>query len=313
MAGLYFVLVMERIRNYYYNKLTHDYKIVVKTLYKQLLQFNNVIEVKGAYSDLYSVFECLKYTFPELFYVDLYNIEYKVYINKTKIKFRFLYSKDEIDSCNIKINNIIAKININEPESKIVSRIYNTIISHVTYDSKDLVTTKSSNHDIYGAIMYRESVCEGMSLLFLHICNKVGIDCTVVTGNTSGPHMWNVVRIETVLVNIDIVMGISCLKNGIKYGGFNLPNYLMKGYQFDNLIDCCSLECNPYFYNDMVYENLGDLSNKIKYFLNKMNRVVLMYIGKEKLTIDDIVNGLGSFNYNIRFVLYNIYLIVEKE
>ena len=63
----------------------------------------------------------------------------------------------------------------------------------------------------------------------------------------------------------------------------------------------------------MVYENLGDLSNKIKYFLNKMNRVVLMYIGKEKLTIDDIVKGLGFFNYNIKFVLYDIYLIVEKE
>ena len=65
MAGLYFVLVMERIRNYYYNKLTHDYKIVVKTIYKQLLQFNNVIEVNGAYSDLYAVFECLLLTYVE--------------------------------------------------------------------------------------------------------------------------------------------------------------------------------------------------------------------------------------------------------
>ena len=85
MAGLYFAYTMERIRNYYYNKLSHDYKIIVKTLYKQLLQYNNIIEVKGAYSDLYSVFECLKYTFPELFYVDFYNIEYKIYLNKTKL------------------------------------------------------------------------------------------------------------------------------------------------------------------------------------------------------------------------------------
>ena len=249
MAGLYFVYTMERIRNYYYNKLSHDYKIIVKTLYKQLLQYNNIIEVKGAYSDLYSVFECLKYTFPELFYVDFYNIEYKIYLNKTKIKFKFLYSKDEIDLCNKKINNIISRIDINESESKIVSRIFNTIISHVTYDSKDLMDAKTSNHDIYGAIMYRESVCEGMSLLFLHICNKIGIDCTVVTGDTSGPHMWNIVRIDGVLVNLDIVMGLSCLKNGIKYGGFNLPNNLMKGYKFNNQIICDSLVHNPYYYN----------------------------------------------------------------
>ena len=58
-------------------------------------------------------------------------------------------------------------------------------------------------YSAYGALVDKKSVCEGYAEAFKLLCDKVGIDCIVVTGmslpdsdNTLEAHMWNLVRMD---------------------------------------------------------------------------------------------------------------------
>ena len=62
----------------------------------------------------------------------------------------------------------------------------------------------------------------------------------------------------------------------------------------------------------MYFRDLGELTNKINQFLDKMDRVIFMNISNVKYNINSLVNGLDRVYFNVRFVLYDIYLVVEK-
>lgn len=56
-------------------------------------------------------------------------------------------------------------------------------------------------HNVYGALVAREAVCEGYAKALKLLCDRYGIPCMVITGNAvtsdgAGPHAWNAVRME---------------------------------------------------------------------------------------------------------------------
>ena len=68
--------------------------------------------------------------------------------------------------------------------------------TYVTYEEGALYC-----YSAYGALVNRQSVCEGYAEAFKLLCDLNGIDCIIVTGNSetptsSGAHMWNYVRMD---------------------------------------------------------------------------------------------------------------------
>ncbi len=71
-----------------------------------------------------------------------------------------------------------------------------------------------SNNEKYtwrldGPIVYKKSVCEGYSKAFSYLCQSVGIECLLVSGIgttslSSGPHMWNMVKVDGKWYHIDV-------------------------------------------------------------------------------------------------------------
>lgn len=60
-----------------------------------------------------------------------------------------------------------------------------------------------------GPIIYAKSVCEGYSKAFSYLCQSVGIECLCVSGTGyssigSGPHMWNMVKVNGSWYHIDL-------------------------------------------------------------------------------------------------------------
>lgn len=60
-------------------------------------------------------------------------------------------------------------------------------------------------HTVAGAALYNESVCEGISKLFLLACHIHKLPCIVISGRLSGRgHSWNMVETDAGLRHLDV-------------------------------------------------------------------------------------------------------------
>lgn len=91
--------------------------------------------------------------------------------------------------------------------------IYSSDTDKIKYISEWIKNKFTYSYDnmysVYDALNSNESVCSGYSSMFKAMCNKVGIQCDVVTGtanNTQGiyPHAWNKVILSGVDYYFDI-------------------------------------------------------------------------------------------------------------
>lgn len=89
--------------------------------------------------------------------------------------------------------------------------IHDYIAEWVTYDEKiaeadiDYDAAIPVDYTIYGAAVERSAVCEGYSKLFQYLCYNVGLNCTLIEGDSFDfLHMWNAVLIDGKWYQIDV-------------------------------------------------------------------------------------------------------------
>ena len=95
--------------------------------------------------------------------------------------------------------------------------------------------SQTNIYDIYGALVKKESVCEGYAKSFKYLMDSVEIPCVIVAGegtNSEGStenHAWNYVELDGKWYAIDctwddpIIIGGGKLSNSAKY------KYFLKG------------------------------------------------------------------------------------
>lgn len=85
------------------------------------------------------------------------------------------------------------------------------------------------NDSRYGSalsvFLYRESVCEGFSLAYATVLNRIGIPCGIAMGKSSlngkaCDHAWNIVRLGNNFYHTDVTWDI-CIKEGSDCDGFD--------------------------------------------------------------------------------------------
>lgn len=57
---------------------------------------------------------------------------------------------------------------------------------------------------IYGTLICKKALCEGYAKTFSYLCNRVGIENTIVVGKTTVDHMWNMVKLEGNWYHVDV-------------------------------------------------------------------------------------------------------------
>ena len=72
--------------------------------------------------------------------------------------------------------------------------VYEWIGENNTYDK--MFTYMSKNQSIYNVFMKNNAVCAGFAKASQVIFQNIGINSYTITGNTTGPHMWNVVELD---------------------------------------------------------------------------------------------------------------------
>ena len=123
------------------------------------------------------------------------------------ITFTFTYLTDasqeaEVDQA---VANLLKTLDLSgKTDYQKIKAIYDYICSNITYDYDNLYDDSYTlKHSSYAALINKKAVCQGYASLFYRLALEAGIDARVISGDSNGPHAWNIVKIEGSYYNLD--------------------------------------------------------------------------------------------------------------
>ncbi len=150
----------------------------------------------------------------------------------------WLYSKSERNKLEKEIKGdleaFLQMVDGNMTQYELELKAHDHLARLMTYDHAALKEpdTRFYAWSIIGAFKYRKAVCEGYSRALQLMCFMLDIDCTVVTGETSEPHMWNLVNIDDDWYHVDLTSNDT--DSNPYHFFFNVTTeYMLKGRSID--------------------------------------------------------------------------------
>lgn len=192
---------------YAYNTLTDDEKTLYASIVSAAYDFDMSVDVPDGISknDAFKVCLIVYNEEPQLFWLDS---GFTVNMNIVTLKYKT--SKSNISSMQEKINAnvspLLAKINAASSDYDKLKLMYDYVVLHNDFS----LDSSGYNPTIYNAFTSSgELQCAGYAKAIQYLCDKAGIDSTVVVGkNTSGDsHAWNVVKCNGKYYNLDATWG----------------------------------------------------------------------------------------------------------
>ena len=87
-----------------------------------------------------------------------------------------------------------------------IKMVHDTLVDNLTYD---LTTEKINTHNVYGALVERNSVCDGYAKAMKYLLDTLDVPCIIVTGvgknseEQTESHAWNYVKLNGQWYGID--------------------------------------------------------------------------------------------------------------
>lgn len=127
---------------------------------------------------------------------------YDVHITFT---FTYLSDADQEAQMDQAVADLLSSLNLSgKTDYQKIKAIYDYICSNITYDYDNLYDDSYTlKHSSYAALINKKAVCQGYASLFYRLALEAGIDARVISGDSSGPHAWNIVKIEGSYYNLD--------------------------------------------------------------------------------------------------------------
>lgn len=163
---------------------------------------------------------------PEI--VELLLINYETTPNNLKINLTYIDNNIFTEEINVlrmkKIINDLSRATIDMSDKEKIKYVYEWVHKNIKYDEND-----SNKSTVYNALIKKDANALGISKTVQIIFSNIGIESSIVVGNTSKQHTWNIVRYNDEYYYFD-----STIKENkkIKYNGLNNDNF--KEYKMDN-------------------------------------------------------------------------------
>ncbi len=187
-----------------------------------ILLDNAVYEMKDGYiklgqveeGDVSVAFEALRQDRPEYFWLPI-SYTLRTVGNEKQISFSddgkgWLYNRDgrkkyENDIKAV-LKNYLSTADVEATEYERELSAHDFLAEMIQYSQVSLNDYKkyASSWNIVGAFCEGKAVCEGYSRAMQVMCFMLGLDCSLVTGDTGEPHMWNTVKIDGDWYHLDL-------------------------------------------------------------------------------------------------------------
>jgi len=146
-------------------------------------------------------------------------------------------------------------------------------VNHTQYDVEnfDNSTIPPESYCAYGALVLGKGVCEAYSEAMKLIMDKLGIECTIVTGESQDQnHAWNIIKIDNEFYQLDVTWNDPVIDDGsntIRYDYFNITDSEMArdhSWETDSYPACTSTKHNYFYYNSLVVSSYDEFLNSVK-------------------------------------------------
>ena len=112
--------------------------------------------------------------------------------NEISVSIEKLYTNDEIDKINVKLNSIFIELGINDTISSAnIKKLHDYVIDNIKYDEEYKENNRESvSNKAYGALFNSVALCSGYTDTLALMLDKLHIPNFKVT---SSEHVWNVI------------------------------------------------------------------------------------------------------------------------
>ena len=200
--------------NVYYDLLNDTQKFYYK---KILLAIQNGVDEisfneKSIYKEYLSeTIDALLNDHPEIFWVESQTVEYvKELGTATKLDIKYNDLLKDKDKYTKEIESVVKDI---KSKTKSMSAIEKELYIHDYLIDKCSYKNNKYDQTIYSSLILGETVCAGYAKAFQYLCNKCGINTTMVTGSLINGdsslkdpenHGWNLVKIDNEWYAVDV-------------------------------------------------------------------------------------------------------------
>lgn len=189
---------------------------------------------KDISTDIMNAGRALLIDHPEMLQLASYGYRYDDTMIQAKIDFAI--NNPIMESLNtLRIRRIIDNIkrrtkDMSDREK--IKYVYEWIGDNNTYD--ELFTYTSKNQSIYNVFIKGNAVCAGFAKASQVIFQNIGIESMTISGESGGPHMWNVIKLDNKYYYYDSTYAASIRdKNHPQYYG-GLKQEEMNYYKADH-------------------------------------------------------------------------------
>ena len=253
---------------YAYNLLDDDMKILYIEVYAALVRFADTVDVSVHDIDKLNLgFQCVMIDHPEIFYTSGYS--YSQYTRGdviTRLTFSptYICTEEEADMLSDEMEQVIKEIlvgvSMDADDYTKVKYIYDYLVHNTEYDADS-----PDNQNICSVFLNKRSVCQGYSKATQLLLNRLGLECTLVTGvvNENEGHSWNLVKMNGDWYYVDTTLGDASYQSieGAEdewLKNLDIVNYdylgvttaeLLRTHVIDNPVDlpyCTATSCNYY-------------------------------------------------------------------
>ncbi|MBR3684422.1 MAG: hypothetical protein IKL78_06100 [Lachnospiraceae bacterium] len=198
---------------YYYDTLSDKEKEIYAEMYLVLQNCATDVTLSTLDKDeIDTVFSCVLYDNPDIFYVDGYSCT-QITLNGelTRIEFSptYTYTESEVQGkrsdIENKVNELLQGVSADDSEYDKIKYVYETVVEETQY-----VVGAKDNQNICSVFLNGESVCQGYAKSSQYLLNSLGVTATLVTGSIkdSGEgHAWTLVWIDNEPYYLDATWG----------------------------------------------------------------------------------------------------------
>lgn len=143
-----------------------------------------------------------------------------------EVQFRYRFTADELSSMNIAAERtarqIMDQLTPDMDDYGKLKFFHDYLVLNCEND-----TESPYSDTVYGALVQKKALCEGYAKAYSYLCNLAGIENVIVTGQTTVPHMWNMVKLDGNWYHVDVTWDNSDDDLRRDYPGVILYQYFM--------------------------------------------------------------------------------------
>jgi acid phosphatase family membrane protein YuiD len=296
----------------------YAYKIILKAFESLAVSFDSSRIDRRV--DVLKIINVVLGDHPSIVYFDKSQITTVSSGSNRQVQLVGCLSKPQIRKLNSDIETIvdliIAPLHQSSQFAKLI-KIYKHLQANVKYDMDSFngLTNNPSAHNAYGALVNRLAVCDGFSSAFALLAQRIGFDCTVISGHSThrstghGEHAWNIIKVNNKYYHMDVTWDA----NHYQDIGYNSYEYfalsdeeIMNDHQWGNNVApvCLHTDLSYYVQNNVYANDVDHLNEIIKAAVRQNKDVIRFKLSKDISYPNDTGDYLSKIVLNAKTKLW---------